>query len=538
MDNKLGFCDVAAGNGYRALILVQSGLRKYKRKVYPPNVGSIVRDMIGHDLLSKRQYAQDPNRLPQALIDDELEDLECQAYKVILAALLGCAAFYDGRLWAKAALKKYPNDAGLRELQANLDLGYSERLEHLKEAGGEMETPEMTYAGRTGRIFQKPYPWMDEHLFHRTPKEIDTINRQDDLAIWEVKPVVFGPVSEQSKAKKGGNVGPLGVFAKRDIEDGELIMLDKTMMGVSDVPSSKQQHCDACHAALCFPYVSPDHLVVPDCCKQVSYCSRTCYDQAMASYHKVLCKKDFDWLYKNKNIAKGRESKASWRPILFLRLMAIVLGDMKRSRGKKKIAHPLQHPSLSLMAANYKTLKPGDLTSTSHDWQFWENTVAPTRVLMELGVDIFLEKVFTPEVIQTIYWRFENNANMGTTSIGGLVAQMIAINPNYLFINHSCDPNVTWHGVIPHDGMGINWLKDRNGIVQQPGSSSVFCKAGKNIKKGEELKISYIGDPKGIRKEEKNGGRESRRAALEKWFDNGCGCDLCEEENAKGLYKS
>lgn len=56
------------------------------------------------------------------------------------------------------------------------------------------------------------------------------------------------------------------------------------------------------------------------------------------------------------------------------------------------------------------------------------------------------------------------------------------------------------------------------------------------MKKGEELRISYVSDPKGVG-EEGADGREGKRSWLKKWFEGGCGCGLCEKENQEREVK-
>ncbi|KAG9243220.1 hypothetical protein BJ878DRAFT_399517, partial [Calycina marina] len=58
------------------------------------------------------------------------------------------------------------------------------------------------------------------------------------------------------------------------------------------------------------------------------------------------------------------------------------------------------------------------------------------------------------------------------------------------------------------------------------------CHAARDIKKGEELKISYVGDPMGVEAGENvEVGRSSQRDQFTKRFTSGCGCDICETEN-------
>ena len=133
-------------------------------------------------------------------------------------------------------------------------------------------------------------------------------------------------------------------------------------------------------------------------------------------------------------------------------------------------------------------------------------------------------------------WRMENNADMGKTQLPGKpIITMININPTFLFMNHSCGPNVSWHGAVPSADVDLSFLKGVNGEILNPGCSAVWCTAARDIKKGEELKISYIGDPLGVGDDENDPskGREEKRCWLEKWFERGCGCRVCEAENVE-----
>lgn len=272
------------------------------------------------------------------------------------------------------------------------------------------------------------------------------------------------------------------------------------------------------------------------------FCGQTCHDGALAGYHRITCKKNFDWLYEN--VVQGRPKKdkkmcagSKWTPILFLRLVAVVLADIRSKIGMKtrNAVHPLQHPAIARMSSNYppqNKVKP-DVT---YAWYYFENIVATTRIMMQLGVDIFSDPTWTPEVIQIMMWRMENNADMGKTQLPGKpIVTMININPTFLFMNHSCEPNVSWHGAVPSANVDISFLKGVNGEILNPGCSAVWCTAARDIKKGEELKVSYIGDPLGVGDDETDPskGREEKRLWLEKWFERGCGCRVCEEENVE-----
>jgi hypothetical protein len=129
------------------------------------------------------------------------------------------------------------------------------------------------------------------------------------------------------------------------------------------------------------------------------------------------------------------------------------------------------------------------------------------------------------------------------SSTGDGKVHLTVLSPNYLFFNHSCRANTSWHGTVPNVWVGDRGAEEEE--VLKPGSGSVVCRAGGVIEEGEQLTISYVGDPMGDdagddagdengaegEKNRKGKGREQKRGYLMKWFENGCGCEICEEEN-------
>ncbi len=111
------------------------------------------------------------------------------------------------------------------------------------------------------------------------------------------------------------------------------------------------------------------------------------------------------------------------------------------------------------------------------------------------------------------------------------VNTIVTISPNYLFFNHSCLPNVSWN-VTVDTREDINRIRNADGTIGKPGCSAVWCRAAWDIKEGEELKISYVGNPLGEGEAgELKENRIVKRVWMEKWFSGGCGCEVCAKEN-------
>ncbi|KAJ8060891.1 hypothetical protein OCU04_009972 [Sclerotinia nivalis] len=573
LDAKLAFSETSSHYAYRALLLLKAGLQ-----TITPEQSELSRSVF--TAVSSRLCT---SSVP--IIIDELRWMHVSAYRCLVQGLLHCAAFWDGLTVVKLALEDFPDDFELLDLRANLLQSFKNRHNETVEDAKDGSVLNIIASSRPGLIYQKKYPWMAPKLFVRTPRLVRQVNSKFGSSNAEVRPVVFGSPGTASTFKslsslpKDVDVGPLGIFAKHDIAEGESILIDKSYACVSDIAPSTGQFCDACHAALIPPFMFPSQIYRPSCGCKVSFCSKGCHDIAVGSYHKIQCGIDFSWLYNAGSL------QTDWDPIMFLRVVCIVLstpGWLKDSIPQK---NPLQHPLVARLTANYAS----NDKQASHgcNWSYQDNVVAPTRILLELGIDIFspvkkihggktkfLANIWTPELIQTMYWRMLNNANTSIINIAGLSmparpsasthsrfgqgknAHLIVLSPSYIFFNHSCRHNVIWKGTCSNGADNVSMLvagEGQNQKLMKPGSSSVVCKADRDIKAGEELTISYLGDPMGDYSEDdyrhnpklaigqsENGSmspfRMAVRMALTKWFggDDGCGCVQCAEENAQG----
>lgn len=401
------------------------------------------------------------------------------AYRCLVQGVLHCASFQDGLILVDDAIERFPEDFELLDLKASLIEAHENRVKEAKEDAKNGEPIDVKSATSGGVIYQKRYPWMSQKLFVRTPRLVRQVNSMFGSLNSEVRPVIFGAPGTAptfktlSKLPKTADVGPLGIFAKCAIEAGETILFDRSIFCASDVAPSAGFFCDACHAALFPPFYKPWQVFRPSCGCKVSFCSKGCHDIAIGSYHKIQCGVDFSWLY------NAGERQTDWCPIMFLRVVGIVLSTPGWSNDSVPQKNPLQHPLLARMTANYAS---NDKQATKHhDWSYGDNIVAPTRILQDLGIDIFSPaqkthegktkfeaNIWSPELIQTIYWRMTNNANTTTMNIARLQqdhlptpksnfgqfsrfgqdhnAHLIVLSPNYLFFNHSCRQNVTWTG--------------------------------------------------------------------------------------------
>lgn len=130
-----------------------------------------------------------------------------------------------------------------------------------------------------------------------------------------------------------------------------------------------------------------------------------------------------------------------------------------------------------------------------------DNVVAPVRILQTLGVDVFKATRFDSWAIQTLILRIQNNLNENKWN--GMIFS--AIRPLFCMFNHDCDPSAIWPSL--HAGGPVVVVADRD------------------IKEGEEITVSYIGDPPSR--------EEDRREMLRAQIGTMCGCARCNREREK-----
>lgn len=535
--NRIGFTDVAAGYANRALILIRAGLGIERVACIPRLARKVIRAM------EIRHRVSTP-----LIIENELMVAHAGAYLALLDGLMGCSAYWDGLMVAKEALAHFPGHLDIMDMRSVLLDNFSQHSQYLKGQG--LENEEIQGLSRVGKIFYKKYPWLAKDLFYRTPALLREINGHVSQGFGgygncELRPVVFDKIKEPKTAAEGEDVGPCGIFATRDITEGEPVMIDATVVGLSKVSPWTLRHCEACNACVFPPYCTGGE-VLAKCCKKVIYCSAACAETAKAGYHAALCGKNTEYAY---NLANELDS--AWRCTIFQRAAAVIIGDRKNG---KYNGHPLQHPLVARLTASNFTPRAGEIqppASQAQSFYYKECVIAPTKILLELGIDIFASAAdWAPEVLSTIIMRLDNNANQANTDIepgSGTLLRTINLNPQYVFFNHSCEPNVDWSSVQPFYGKTFDEVAQTTEIYR-PAKSTVFCNALRDIKKGDQLFISYIGDPLGEKfdaqkakegraKQDKGSSvvptmsREENRVWMSKWFDNGCGCQTCETEN-------
>jgi hypothetical protein len=378
---------------------------------------------------------------------------------------------------------------------------------------------------KSGAVPFRKYPFMPPKYLERSPALIEAANSRlrKKNAPCAIRVSSVGKQTQQSAPvtlsknlrwksatefygwKSKSNT--LGLFATSNIEQGKVIFTDETAWGATTIPAISKisipgVRYPAFRCEMCCGMTMAWHKIIhqAECCT-ACYCSSYCLEEAKATYHKVICGKDFDWLTTSPQAKATPVHLYDLDGIMWLRILAICV---------QSGLHPLDHPLIAGLTPNYES--PDEV---ARRWSLETHIDVPQRILATLGVDIFTDVRYDTWVLQTIWARMINNVRGGLEQgLDGPLASK-GINPLYSFINHSCKPNANAKDVF-------STFPPQTALVC--GSSTVAIIANKAIKQGEEIYISYV-------EHDASKTRERRNFELTKnWLNQECQCPRCKWE--------
>lgn len=388
--------------------------------------------------------------------------MRLRAYGILGQALYDCHCHCEAaEFWEKVATK-VPGEFAKSKAE-----GIRELLKRKEDAAAGLGgTPqEQKDRLRDGGVVTVHYPWIEKRQLTRSPELVDMINKE----LREKEEACY--LKSSSLASRDDM---LGLFAARDMEPSECIIVDRTATGICSIIDNGC--CENCYGPI------SNSSVKASCCSTV-YCSQECYDLAVTTYHQALCGKDFSYLFKG---VRGLRNNASpMRPLLMLRFLAACVQAGAHNS-------PLDHPIIA-------RLQP--LANREHlgVFTFTESIITPIKILKQLGVDVFANPNFDTMILHSIWTRIANNKAGSSHPTRGFIDEITPLLPLF---NHSCEPNVEYR----RDG----------------GSTTMRFYTQRSIKTGEELFISYR-NVEGVK-------LEQRVKMLWPWFEEPCLCTRCKRE--------
>jgi len=505
------------------------------------------------------------------LIDGYLQQFHHGAWCALLSGLVDAEAMFEGLEELKKVNSMFPGDGEIEEVAEELRREWKEKRK--EDFDSKLSKADQEHLSKVGSLLKRQYPWVDGSLFIRTPEMVERFNKELGSSFCEIRPLY--PASSPGHTLEPGittslsqDIGPLGLFATRDMSSGTIIFVNHSTMCQSSIMPSKMTHCEACHTSLHSIHLPSSEVTTASCCQKAKYCSKKCLDYATGpdGYHTFICGKDLGWLYAPDEDGKMHESSKSL--LVMHRILAIILAEQRHAESIAKDTgtpylppHPLQHPLLAQLTAGY----PHDTSNpleTEHEWSYTVNIVRATQMLSTLGIDVFADPIWggAGEFTHSIWWRIYNNACVSQSvefksvvlDFGGDFTEMeggkrerdglmlkdlplSGIFRNFIFFNHACSPNVDWGSARPDEmeeatgkGKGLRLQvgtgKKRTHEWVKAGEAHMVCRLRRDVKEGEELRISYLPGT-------------SDRRKLGKWFEGGCECNCCVAKRGIGFER-
>ena len=335
----------------------------------------------------------------------------------------------------------------------------------------------------------RPYPFMSIEYLQRSEGLVTRIQQDFNKSTSGRCTLSASTIQSATKSEI------LGVIASSDIEAGTRLYDECTVLvASSDDPLAieKSRTYNVCEYCCDTIQLQQEGSVRCQSCS-ATYCDVFCQLSAFETYHKVLCGKDFGWLYDVDRNYKPRGGKpvAKEKAVegaLWLRILALCVQEG---------CHPLEHHLIARLTSLYE----GDMAM---EWSLSGNIDRIQRILRQLGVDIYSDSRYDTWVMQTIWGRLITN-QLDDVGFEGRLVRIVG--RLWCFHNHSCEPNAGFGRMLTAAG------DDKRASVS-------VAYAINPIKKGEEIFISYgnITDQS----------RSLRQHFLRKWLPEGCRCTKCE----------
>ena len=325
-----------------------------------------------------------------------------------------------------------------------------------------------------GSILCEPYPWISNEFLRRPTELRNSINRPLDRC--QVAPShVRDDVSfAELNALRANDV--LGMFATTNLTRDTQFLTDTSAI----CATNQDNRC------FCGEVPLSSTTVTRRCCL-VRYCSRQCYDLSHGTYHNQMCRS-----FRKQDITANEPASARSRADA--RLLRRVLATAFESNNM----HSLHTSLIAKMTAQYSQGSPPLFTLR-------DNIIIPLKILEAMGVDMFARHDLDTWVLMTIQARIRTNIREQDDEEG----YFVAINPIYIFFNHSCEPNVD---IEPNTGS-----TKRNTLTFM---------TNERVRKGGELLISYLNT------DDLELPYQERRDKLLTWTGAVCRCTRCMREEA------
>ncbi|KAL6891462.1 hypothetical protein HDV57DRAFT_299841 [Trichoderma longibrachiatum] len=503
----LGYPDLAAGDAYRALLLADEVLNDgfeyhdQAKECLARYNGELLPDTVVYGQLAE-EYPNLANGTPgdPDVTSEQLARLaSIRAYQILSLNLLLCGCLRSALQFCERGLAAAPHNETLLHTKRHIDTAARQKLGQA--------TYDVDDLPDFGLVRREVYPWNDHEPDRFAPESLRALN--DGLREMAPKcavqvatlPVLLEGDSDTDSYDSIPLCKQLGVFAVEDIEPGEVVLREYTLLTANN--RHKDSVCDACSSELA-PLGSENQSIQCEECYDTVFCSQECYDQAQSRYHPAVCDKDVDSIAKDPSAFEADET-------LHLLLLARVL-----AMAVNEDVHPLDVKEVKFIWGDFIPSEANEIDVSPNagpppEWtlpfSFKYNIETPLHILEKMDIDIYANLMeYDLWVLNTLYAKFRGTASARKNPRDGR-PDVAAVHPYWCLANHDCDPNVTWEW----SGRMVLTARKERVVGNRPGG----------IKKGEEILNHYCDVNLPVQQR-----REWARGSLGGW----CMCNRCRTE--------
>ncbi|PNP47604.1 hypothetical protein TGAMA5MH_01427 [Trichoderma gamsii] len=506
----LGYPDLAAGDAYRALLLTDEvtndGFEYHEQSLecLSKYVGVPLPEVLAHSQIAD-EYPDLVNGGPKdedAAFNQLASVASVRAYQILSLSLLLCGCLKSASQFCDRGLAVAPQNAKLLHTRGHIDNVARQRLG--RQDFDASDLPDF------GLVRREVYPWNDHEPDRFSPDSLQSLN----AALKEMAPKCAVQVATLPILLEGESdtdtyeiiptCKQLGVFAQEDIEAGEVVLREYTLLTANN--RHKDSVCDACSSELA-PLGSDNQPIRCEECYDTVFCSQECHDLAQERYHPAVCDKDVDSIAKDPSAFEADET-------LHLLLLARVLAIAANEE-----IHPLDVSEVKFIWGDFVPSRSNEINVSPNagpppEWtlpfSFKYNIETPLHILEKMDVDIYhgVEE-YDLWVLNTLYAKFRGTASARKNPRDGK-PDVAAVHPYWCLANHDCDPNVTWDW----SGRMVLSARKERVVGGRPGG----------IKKGEEILNHYCDVTLPVQQR-----REWAQGSLGGW----CMCERCRTEAAE-----
>ena len=476
----LGYPELAAGDARKACLLVECALDNIESEI-----GKRVTSAFG-TFLRLEEYDEGKERKEPhqwtSRVQECMTELLRNTYRVLIKAVEFTLDPWEALHICQQAKIRCPEDSffphEFRVYKKQFEEG---RRSILSQGHGAAEANRYLIQGI---IYLRQYPFVSLAHLRRSQTLITSVQSELDIVSSKCK-LARSPDLEDSDGISSASA-VLGIFASSDIAAEERLFVDTTMIGgTNTLLTPKELICESCSGTI--PPESKKKVSAA-CCSTL-YCSKQCQTKASASYHRVLCRKDFSWLFEAAKTA-NHCNLPGLDGLVWLRVLSMCV---------QSDCHPLEHPLLARLTPQYSS-------DTVNRWSYEWNVDVPIRILQLLGIDVWADHRFDTWVLQTVWARLMNNRNVRMHH----GRPVCGVHPLFSFFNHSCEPNAAW----------------KSSMETSTGGTTLEITAIKPIRQNEEIVISYCDD--GGNGDDPS--KHQRQEMLMPWLAQNCSCPRCLRE--------